>query len=233
VRSIRFFALVTWVLIASLAVAGFATFSPSSPPAAVSRAGVETAAVALPVNGGEAVGRIAALALTNGLTDPPDGLDGVAAASPYAPLFESLGPDGSTTSSSAPPPPPRPRVIVTTPAPAPAAAPAPAYTTTTAAPPPAANTIGPCSASWYGEAFRGRPTASGEPFNPDDFTAAHRSLPLGTVVTVTRVSSGATVKVRINDRGPFVGDRCIDLSMAAMGALGGLNAGVITVVISY
>jgi rare lipoprotein A len=228
VRSIRLFALVTWVLIASLAVAGFATFSPSTPPAAVSPAGVEAAAVALPVSGGQAVGRIAALALTNGLTDPPDGLDRAAAAPTYAPLFESLGPDGSTTTSSAPPP-PAPRPVVTTTAPAPA----PAYTTTTAAPPPAANTIGPCSASWYGDAFRGLPTASGEPYNPDDFTAAHRSLPLGTVVTVTRVSSGATVKVRINDRGPFVGDRCIDLSEAAMGTLGGLSAGVITVVISY
>ncbi len=225
--SVRFFALVAWVLIASLAVAGFATFTPASPPAA-SPAPVE-AAVALPVSGGEAVGRIAALALTNGLTDPPDGLDGAAAAPRYAPLFESLGPDGSTTTSSAPPPPPPPRRVVTTTAPAPAAAPAP----TTAAPPAAANTIGPCSASWYGEAFRGLPTASGEPYNPDDYTAAHRSLPLGTVVTVTRVSSGATVTVRINDRGPFVGDRCLDLSEAAMGALGGLSAGVITVVISY
>jgi rare lipoprotein A len=231
VRSIRLLALVTWVLIASLAVAGFATFSPSTPPAAVSPAGVEAAAVALPVSGGEAVGRIAALALTNGLTDSPDGLDRAAAPPTYAPLFESLGPDGSTTSSSAPPPPPPPRLVVTTTAPAPVSTPAPAYTTTTAAP--AANTIGPCSASWYGDAFRGQPTASGEPYNPDDFTAAHRSLPLGTVVTVTRVSSGASVKVRINDRGPFVGNRCIDLSEAAMGTLGGLSAGVITVVISY
>ncbi|MDR6504049.1 rare lipoprotein A [Burkholderia ambifaria] len=70
-------------------------------------------------------------------------------------------------------------------------------------------------ASWYGEPFHGHRTASGERFNMYALTAAHRTLPLGTRVKVTHVLSGRSVIVRINDRGPYVHGRVIDLSMAA------------------
>jgi rare lipoprotein A len=70
-------------------------------------------------------------------------------------------------------------------------------------------------ASWYGVPFNGRPTASGEIFDMQKLTAAHRTLPLGTVVNVLNLTNQQTVQVRINDRGPFVADRIIDLSQAA------------------
>ena len=74
-------------------------------------------------------------------------------------------------------------------------------------------------ASWYGVDFHGRETASGEPYNMYELTAAHRTLPLGTRVRVTNLSNGQWVVVRINDRGPIVDDRIIDLSYAAAGVL--------------
>lgn len=83
-----------------------------------------------------------------------------------------------------------------------------------------------CPASYYWE---GQKTASGEQFNPNDLTAAHKTLPLGSKVKVTNPSNGKTVVVRINDRGPYAGNRCLDLSKAAMEAIGGTSAGVITV----
>jgi len=70
-------------------------------------------------------------------------------------------------------------------------------------------------ASWYGPKFHGRPTSSGEIFNMYDLTAAHLTLPLGTSIMVTRMDNGRSVKVRINDRGPFVKGRIVDLSYAA------------------
>lgn len=81
-------------------------------------------------------------------------------------------------------------------------------------------------ASWYGPGFHGRPTASGARFNENAMTAAHRTLPLGTVVKVTNQHTGKSVKVRINDRGPFVRGRIIDLSKAAAAKLGTKHAGV-------
>lgn len=75
------------------------------------------------------------------------------------------------------------------------------------------------TASWYGEDFEGRATASGEPYNMYDFTAAHPSLPLGTWVRVTNLHNGRRVYVRINDRGPIVPGRIIDLSYGAAQAL--------------
>ena len=74
-------------------------------------------------------------------------------------------------------------------------------------------------ASWYGGQFQGRPTASGELFDTNQLTAAHRTLPFGTIVRVTRIDNGLEVEVRINDRGPFVEGRVIDLSFAAASAL--------------
>ena len=71
------------------------------------------------------------------------------------------------------------------------------------------------TASWYGPGFHGRTTSSGEPFNQYAMTAAHKILPLGTRVRVTNIGNGKSVIVRINDRGPFVDDRVIDLSRAA------------------
>jgi rare lipoprotein A len=86
--------------------------------------------------------------------------------------------------------------------------------------------MGEGTASYYGEAFRGRKTASGERFDPDAFTAAHRTLSFGTCVRVEDVASGRFVRVRINDRGPFVADRLIDLSSAAARALDVVRRGV-------
>jgi rare lipoprotein A len=71
------------------------------------------------------------------------------------------------------------------------------------------------TASWYGDYFEGRPTASGEPYNMYDLTAAHPTLPLGTLVKVTNLRNRRTVIVRINDRGPIVPGRIIDLSYNA------------------
>ena len=70
-------------------------------------------------------------------------------------------------------------------------------------------------ASWYGKPFHGRTTANGETYNMFRFTAAHRQLPLGTWVRVTNLHNGRSITVRINDRGPYVGDRIIDLSYGA------------------
>jgi len=74
-------------------------------------------------------------------------------------------------------------------------------------------------ASWYGHPYHGRKTASGEIYDMEQLTAAHRLLPFGSVVRVTNISNGKTVEVRINDRGPFVSGRIIDLSHAAAGRL--------------
>jgi rare lipoprotein A len=84
--------------------------------------------------------------------------------------------------------------------------------------------IGSGMASWYGREFAGRRTASGERFDPAQYTAAHRTLPFGSRVRVTG-ASGKSVVVRINDRGPFHGGRVIDLSQAAAAELGIVRAG--------
>ncbi|XGV95628.1 MAG: septal ring lytic transglycosylase RlpA family protein [Leptolyngbya sp. BL-A-14] len=81
-------------------------------------------------------------------------------------------------------------------------------------------------ASWYGPGFHGSPSASGEPFNQNAMTAAHRTLPFGTQVLVTNLANGQSVVVRINDRGPYSGDRVIDLSTAAARVLGLIQSGV-------
>jgi rare lipoprotein A len=75
-------------------------------------------------------------------------------------------------------------------------------------------------ASWYGEPYHGRRTASGEVYDMHDLTAAHRTLAFGTVVEVARRDTGAEVRVRVNDRGPFVRGRIIDLSFAAAKRIG-------------
>lgn len=70
-------------------------------------------------------------------------------------------------------------------------------------------------ASYYGPGFHGKQTASGEIFDQDDFTCAHKSLPFGTKLKVVRVDNGSSVVVRVNDRGPYVDGRILDLSVAA------------------
>ncbi len=80
-------------------------------------------------------------------------------------------------------------------------------------------------ASWYGRQHHGKRTASGEAYDMNALTAAHRTLPLGTRVRVTNLDNGRSVEVRINDRGPFAGRRVIDLSYAAAQRLGAVGTG--------
>src|SRR5215470_7378394 len=75
------------------------------------------------------------------------------------------------------------------------------------------------TASWYGDYFQGKPTASGEPYNMYDMTAAHMNLPLGTFVKVTNLRNGRSAVLRVNDRGPYVDGRVIDVSYNAAKAL--------------
>ena len=84
-------------------------------------------------------------------------------------------------------------------------------------------------ASWYGKNWHGRKTASGEPFDRRKLTAAHRRLPFGTIVRVTNLRNKRSVRVRINDRGPFIKGRIIDVSEAAARRLKMLRAGVVPV----
>jgi rare lipoprotein A len=84
-------------------------------------------------------------------------------------------------------------------------------------------------ASWYGERHHGQRTASGEIYDMHRLTAAHSALPLGSLVVVTNLKNGRSVQVRVNDRGPTVAGRIIDLSYAAAQALGSVSSGVIPV----
>ncbi len=86
-------------------------------------------------------------------------------------------------------------------------------------------------ASWYGPGFHGRKTASGERFDQQKLTAAHMELPLGTKAVVTNLENGRSVEVEINDRGPYVPGRAIDLSKAAARELGMIEAGVAPVLV--
>src|SRR2546428_5790282 len=93
------------------------------------------------------------------------------------------------------------------------------------APPPITNGVQVGVASWYGPGFHGNRTANGEIYDQYELTAAHPSLPLGTRVMVTNLENGRAVQVRINDRGPFVGGRAIDLSYAAAHLIGMIGPG--------
>lgn len=88
-------------------------------------------------------------------------------------------------------------------------------------------------ASWYGPGFHGKLTANGETFNKNDMTAAHTTLPLNSMVRVTNLNNGRSVIVRLNDRGPFLGNRIIDMSEAGAKALGFKNDGVTNVRVRY
>jgi rare lipoprotein A len=99
------------------------------------------------------------------------------------------------------------------PAPAPSGAPKPGYTETGVA-------------SWYGHPYHGRPAANGEIYDMEKLTAAHRTLPFDTWLRVVNLGNGKTVEVRINDRGPFIEGRIIDLSHAAARAIDMIGPGV-------
>lgn len=86
-------------------------------------------------------------------------------------------------------------------------------------------------ASWYGPGFHGRTTANGERYNMNDLTAAHKSLKFGTRVKVTNQNNGLSVVVRINDRGPYVGKRIIDLSKSAAQAIDMIGPGTAAVTV--
>jgi rare lipoprotein A len=98
-----------------------------------------------------------------------------------------------------------------------------------AAPASGGDAQGEIRASYYSRALAGRRTASGEPYDPRLFTAAHRTLPLGTILRVTRLPAGPSVEVRVNDRCGCTNGRQIDLSEAAARKLGMLRAGVVRV----
>ncbi|GHC80258.1 hypothetical protein GCM10007079_19080 [Nocardiopsis terrae] len=88
---------------------------------------------------------------------------------------------------------------------------------------------GTCEASFYGDGFHGATTANGETFDTYGMTAAHKTLPFDTMVKVTNPDNGKSVTVRVNDRGPFIAGRCLDLSTAAFDQIIGTGAGVGTV----
>ncbi len=243
-RLVRLIAVVAWAGVALLAVAGFAAFSPetSEPAAAVQAASSE------PVSGvDDARGQVAGLVAAQAFSQQPivSRGPGVVEISETAELevYARLQPPlviPTTTTTTAPP-------TTTTTAP-----PAPTTTTTTAPPAPTTSTtvagdgstvatgsVGPCKASYYGDAFAGKTTANGEIFDPNAFTAATHFVDFGTIITVTRADTGASVQVRVNDRGPYMPDlktrhttRCIDLSRAAMEAIGGISSGVVSVTLT-
>jgi len=105
------------------------------------------------------------------------------------------------------------------------AAPASAPSTAPAAKP--AATVESGKLAWYGRKFAGRRTASGEAFNPDALTMAHKTLPFGTKVKVTNVKNKKSTTLRVNDRGPTQADRVGDVSLAAARQLGMVRSGVI------
>lgn len=112
------------------------------------------------------------------------------------------------------------------PAPAPAAAPAPAPAAP-AAPAAAAAAAADGKIAFYGRKFAGRKTASGERFNPNALTMAHKTLAFGTMVKVTNTANNRSTTVRVNDRGPSTADRVGDVSLAAARQLRMLRAGVV------
>ncbi|MFG1942518.1 septal ring lytic transglycosylase RlpA family protein [Nonomuraea sp. NPDC048826] len=154
----------------------------------------------------------------------------VAAHPSTSPTGTTTEPPPETTTEPQPETTPTPKVS-TTPKPAtkaPAATPTPTPTPTPKKAKPKVRVVssGSCGASYYHES---QMTASGERFNPSAMTAAHKTLRLGSKVRVTNPVTGKSVTVRINDRGPYIGGRCLDLSRAAFAKIGNLNAGVMRV----
>jgi rare lipoprotein A len=195
---------------------------------------VGTVAVAAAVVAGGAVGAVR-------LTASPDGTSPAAVAGPAA----APTPEAATSDAPAPVPSAKPvpsaRPLLSSPAPRPrrtvkrvapdrtrsaAARRTASRRATPAKPAPTVVETGSCGASYYDE---GQLTANGETFDPSALTAAHRTLPFDTRVRVTNPATGTSVVVRINDRGPFVDGRCLDLSRAAFAAIAPLAVGELTV----
>ncbi len=152
----------------------------------------------------------------------------IAPASPSASLSPSASPSPTVTAS-----PQVTRSQAASRGKARTAAPKPTATTkkpvaTTKKPAPTSTVVdsGSCGASFYAE---GQLTANGETFNPGELTAAHKTLPFNTKVRVTNPANGKSVTVRINDRGPFIDGRCIDLSRAAFATIASVDVGALTV----
>ncbi|MFI7537979.1 septal ring lytic transglycosylase RlpA family protein [Streptosporangium sp. NPDC049376] len=165
-------------------------------------------------------------------TAPSPGAPGASPAAPDAsPSGPAVPPSGTATAPQGSPSPGSPAEgTSTSPSPSPTAArvtdSAPRRTKKAAKPRTRVISSGSCGASYYAE---GQMTASGERFNPNAMTAAHKTLPMGSRVRVTNPANGESVTVRINDRGPYIGGRCLDLSRAAFSAIGSVNAGVMRV----
>ncbi|MFF5176942.1 septal ring lytic transglycosylase RlpA family protein [Micromonospora sp. NPDC000316] len=143
-----------------------------------------------------------------------------AASSPVASPSASVSPSASPSPSASRSPQAASRAKARTATPKPSAT---AKKTT-----PAAKVVqsGSCGASFYSD---GQLTANGESFNPNELTAAHKTLPFNTKVRVTNPNSGKSVVVRINDRGPFIDGRCLDLSRAAFATIASVDVGALTV----
>jgi rare lipoprotein A len=140
----------------------------------------------------------------------PDRADRAERPSPSASTAAALSPDAAGLGSAQ-----------ATASPTTSKKPKPSTTATTAA---TVSDSGTCKVSYYSD---GQTTASGEPFNPNAMTAANKEWKFGTKVRVTNLANGNSVEVKINDRGPYVAGRCIDLSRAAFQKIASLNAGVI------
>ncbi len=211
-RVLRWGAFVSWLIVAGIAVGGFAAFSPKPAPESSS-----TTVVARVADGrGLNTGRIVASAFATAAVDRSFLTAPTATHSTVSVTIEPETTDNTTMTSPEPPSESGSGLIVW----------------------PSGST---CLASWYGPGFEGKSTANGESFDPQAFTAALHDVPFGTIVKVTSVETGAVTTVRVNDRGPYEWDgawkrhptRCIDLSEAAMAALGAIEEGVIAVTISY
>ncbi|WP_428962725.1 septal ring lytic transglycosylase RlpA family protein [Micromonospora fluostatini] len=205
-----------------------------SSPAGVAATAVVGVALAV----GGTVGTVRLTAGATGSTPPPavvDPLPTTAVPGPPAASPSVTTSPSPTASPTAQPSPSRTeaasRSRPRTAAPKPTTA-KPAATPTTAKPSPAkkpAPTVvdsGSCGASFYAS---GQVTANGEAFDPNELTAAHKTLPFDTRVRVTNPDTGASVTVRINDRGPFIAGRCLDLSRAAFAVIAPLEIGALTV----
>lgn len=139
-----------------------------------------------------------------------------------AAIIAALGACAAQQTDEAPAPETQTAAAAPEPAPEPAPAPAPA----------AAEPLECGGASYYADKFVGRPTASGEPYSHGELTAAHKTLPFGTVLVVTRPGTDFTTTVTVNDRGPFTPGRIIDLSRSAAEQIDLVTAGVAEVCIT-
>ncbi|SCL16314.1 rare lipoprotein A [Micromonospora rhizosphaerae] len=175
-------------------------------------------------------GTVGAVQLTSGQAAPEPTV-AEAVPSTLAPTSPSASPSATASSSLSPSPkatatPTPTRTQAASRSKARTASPQPSVTATRTAAAAKVVSSGSCGASFYDE---GQTTANGESFNPDALTAAHKTLPFNTRVRVTNPANGKSVTVRINDRGPFVDGRCLDLSRAAFAAIAPLGLGELTV----